>query len=164
MGFARRALLLMTSTALHACADEAARHPSAFQPRHPGRPDQTELSSEAPCYCFPKGPDCHDSPYINVPEYAPTDLPACADGEACYATTMSYTEGFASGPAGRCRRTCFHEGAVLPAYATTPELRPYWFMDCAKGERCARWRDPGFEYSTAASAGMCIPDPNQVSN
>ena len=156
-----RTLLIVVAgcAMLESCADDNVKTRWAFQPKLDARPDQSGSSSLTPCYCFPKGPHCHGSPFITVPDEAPADFPACPEGEACYAPSVSYTEGFSSGPKGTCRRMCFHAYADLPSYATTPELQPFWGMDCAEGERCALWADPGFESSIAASAGTCVPEP-----
>lgn len=154
-----RALSLFTCILLGACADDPEPpSPDDFQQKLASRPDQTGLSSDAPCYCFPDGPTCGSPPYYTIPPDAPDDVPACGEGEACYGDPIRYQYDF-DAPRGRCRRSCFHAYARLPSYALGPTVKATFDLDCADGEVCARWQLGGFEGVGHGSAGFCIPEP-----
>ena len=148
---------------LCACADEPANELPLYQEKLAERPDQLETSSHAECYCFPKGPECYYGMFASGPKEAPSNVPACAEGEGCFASSSWYSAGFNDNPQGRCLRLCFHVGTKLPADAGTPEFAEYLKMDCAEGEECVLAKiDIGFERQPRALIGMCLPAPKDV--
>lgn len=129
---------------------------SWLQPHDSDRPDQAELSSHRPCYCFPRGPECHADPWTGGERNAPAEVPPCPDGEVCYAHAAWYSQGF-DRPLGTCMRVCFHARAQLTADVSAVQFARYLEMNCAPTEQCRLIEtDVGFEGVARGSVGMCV--------